>query len=199
MCGQFIVIPQDELNRIILDVKKNLEAEKHANAMAHHSVFPKAEVPLILPDHNRLETAVMKWGYPVAWQKGPVFNTRADTALGKPGNMWEKSLAQRRCIVPSYGFFEPHKSEKIISPKTGREIKRQYFFQQPGQSAVFMAGVYEDGHFSIMTTTPNRWMEEIHPRMPVVLMPDEIDIWLHDDYTSLFDRSSIELVSQAVA
>ncbi len=41
-------------------------------------------------------------------------------------------------------------------------------------------------------------MRNIHPRMPVVLRPDEIDLWLcgsPDEYTALFDRDNIELMS----
>ena len=200
MCGQFVFIPQDELNRIILDVKRNLAAEKTANVSAEYqSVFPKADVPVIVQSNNRLETEVLKWGYPVSWEKGPVFNTRFETALGKPGNMWRASLEKRRCVVPSFGFFEPHKTETTVSPKTGKPIKQKYFFRLPNCNAVMMAGVYEAGHFSIMTTAPNRWMEPIHPRMPVILLPDEIDGWLNGAYTSFTDRSNIELVSEAVA
>ena len=41
-------------------------------------------------------------------------------------------------------------------------------------------------------------MNGIHPRMPVVLRPDEIDRWLYgspDEYSALFDRDNIELMS----
>lgn len=165
--------------------------------MAHHQdVYPKAEVPVIVPNGSRLEAATMKWGYERSWSKAPLFNTRADTATGKKGNMWEDSLEHRRCIIPSYGFYEPHKSDTHPSPKTGKPIKDQYFFRLPDADILMMAGVYEDGHFSIMTTEPNRWMRDIHPRMPVVLRPEELDTWLFGNYGKLFDRSDIELLAQ---
>jgi putative SOS response-associated peptidase YedK len=62
-----------------------------------------------------------------------------------------------------------------------------------------MAGVYEDGHFSVMTTAPNRWMREIHPRMPVVLRPGELDVWLRGDYPALADRQQVRLETIKVA
>ena len=202
MCGRFILIPKGELERIIDDVKNNLEKQKHANVMAPaQDIYPKADVPIIVPNANRLEIAVMKWGYEREWSKPPVlFNTRADTALrapvnGRP-NMWEDSLKLRRCIVPSYGFYEPHKTDTHPSPKTGKPIKDQYYFHLPNMSIVMMAGIYEDGHFSIITTEPNPWMKSVHSRMPVILLPDELDKWLYGDYASLFDCSNIELVSQ---
>ena len=56
-----------------------------------------------------------------------------------------------------------------------------------------------DEHFSVMTTTPNQWMERIHPRMPVVLRPDEAEIWLLGDYDRLGEREKIQLESSKMA
>ena len=204
MCGRFILIPEDELNRIIADVKANLKKQQHANVMAtSQDVYPKATVPIIVPNGGSLDVAEMTWGYEFSWSRAPVFNTRADTALrpstnGRP-NVWADSLKYRRCVVPSHGFYEPHKTETHPSPKTGKPIKDQYFFRLPGSYIVFMAGIYEEGHFSIMTTEPNQWMEDIHPRMPVVLCPKELDAWLYGDYANLFDRSKLELASEKIA
>lgn len=197
MCGRFIFIPQDELQSIINQVERNIKAQRTANVSASYpDAFPKSHVPLLVPRENHLETAVMQWGYPVTWQKGPVFNTRAETATGPKKNMWSESLHSRRSIVPSLGFYEPHKTETAISPKTGRENKQQYLFRLPDSELLFMAGVYEDGYFSIMTTEPNRWMKDIHPRMPVVLQQDELTQWLTGDYEALFDRSQIQLTAE---
>lgn len=205
MCGRFILIPQDELQRIIADVERNIKAEKYKNVAASataQEVYPKGDVPIIVPDGNRLETAVMKFGYERAWSKTPLPNTRADTAM-KPAknggpNMWEDSLKNRRCLVPTYGFYEPHMKDTHPSPKTGKPIKDQYYFRLPDSDIVMLAGIYELGHFSIMTTHPNAWMENIHPRMPVVLRPEELKTWLYGDfeeYTALFNRDDVELVS----
>lgn len=195
MCRQFIMVPQDELTRIIQDVKARLAAEA---APAAQEAWPKSEVPLLVPGPapGSLEVAVMRWGYPVTWQKDVVFNTRAETALGARDNMWADSLRRRRCIVPSYGFYECHRSEKTPSPKTGRPIKRPYHFTLPGSALVFMAGIYSEGHFSIMTTAPNPWMQPVHDRMPVVLRPQELEGWLGADFAPLLDRSGIELAAR---
>lgn len=200
MCGRFILIPQDELQSIINQVERNIKAQRTANVSAsYQDAFPKSHVPLLVPRDNRLEAAVMQWGYPVTWQKGPVFNTRADTATEPKKNIWSLSLHERRCVIPSFGFYEPHKSETTISPKTGREIKQQYFFRRPDTELLFMAGVYENGYFSIMTTEPNNWMKDIHPRMPVVLEQEELSQWLTGDYEALFDRSNIQLTVERTA
>lgn len=199
MCGRFVYIPKDELQRILKAVKDNLRAQETANVSAHYDdAFPESSIPIIVPQGNRLEVEIMKWGYPKSWEKGVVFNTRAETALASNRNMWTESLHQRRCIVPSYGFYEPHRTETTPSAKTGKPIKRQYFFNLPDSPILMMAGIYEDGHFSVLTTQPNRWMQSIHDRMPVVLLPCEYDQWLHGDFSALFDRANIRLVNKAV-
>ena len=203
MCSHFIYIPQDALNEIIAEVERNLREKKYANVSAEYQeAFPKSNVPIILPAYGRMETAVMQWGYPSTQQKNVVYNTRADTALsglGAKTNMWTASLRNRRCVIPTCGFFEPHDTEKAISPKTGKEIRQQYRFGLPGTNFVFMAGIYENNHFSMLTTDPNRWMKDIHPRMPLIISPAEFDQWLHGDYETLLQpgaRNHIELITQ---
>jgi putative SOS response-associated peptidase YedK len=199
MCATFIIIPQDELDRIISDVQNNLKAE-HANVIeAYKKVYAKAEAPVIIPNRGQYQIQTMLWGYPVSWQKGVVYNTRIETALGPKSGIWSDSIRSRRCLVPSYGFFEPHMTDTHPSAKTGKPIKDQYFFKLPDSDIAWMAGVYEDGHFSIVTTVPNQWMREIHPRMPVVLRPDELDIWLSGEFYSLANRENIPLESSKVA
>jgi len=139
----------------------------------------------------------MQWGFEVSWSKQVVFNTRFDTALKPGSNMWADSLAQRRCLVPTLGFFEPHQSETFINPRTGKDSKQQYLFKRPGAAILLLAGIYdqEQARFSVMTTAPNRLMQPIHQRMPVVLRPAETAIWLAGNYETLADRSAVELTA----
>lgn len=157
--------------------------------------FPGARVSVVVPgfDAGRLAVTDLNWGYPVTWSKRPVFNTRVDTATGPRGEMWRESLARRRCAVPTLGFYEPHKTVRSVSPKTGREIKAQCAFTLPESPVTFLAGIYEDDHFSIMTCEPNRWVNDVHDRMPLVLRPSELEAWLGPRYADLFDRRDVEL------
>jgi len=199
MCAHLILIPQDELERIIEDVKNHLKAEQPDIAASYQDVYPRAKVHVAVSNEGRLDVQVKQWGYPVTWQKDVVFNTKMETALGSKPTMWRDSIQSRRCLVPSFGFFEPHWKDTHLSPKTGKPIKDQYYFQLPGMDIVWMAGVFADEHFSVMTTVPNQWMEKIHPRMPVVLHPDELDIWLHGNYSGLADRARIQMESCKMA
>ncbi|MDR1359009.1 MAG: SOS response-associated peptidase family protein [Coriobacteriales bacterium] len=110
--------------------------------------------------------------------------------------MWTESLAHRRCIVPTFGFFEPHQSETFINPRTGKANKQRYFFSEPSSPVLFIAGIHAGDRFSLMTTEPNDIMRPIHNRMPVVLRQEELDTWLYGDYLSLANRSSVVLLAR---
>ena len=60
---------------------------------------------------------------------------------------------------------------------------------------VYFAGIYDmdtegNEHYSIITTTPNKEMSELHDRMPVVLEGKARDAWLSvdDTETELLDE-----------
>lgn len=40
---------------------------------------------------------------------------------------------------------------------------------------------------------PNQTMKPIHNRMPLMVLPDELMIWLDGDFISLFDRQNVPL------
>ena len=207
MCANVIAVPQviiqeiiDEINRYnAANLLPDWPARWQPRPEDMKSSFPGALLGVIAPDTEaRLSVQTMQWGYDVSWSKQLIFNTRFDTAT-KPGrNMWADSLAERRCVVPTFGFYEPHKSQTFINPRSGKPNKQNYFFTGPDSEIVFLAGVFQDMQFSLMTTEPNSIMSPIHGRMPVVLMPNELDSWLFGDYLSVEDRSSIDLISNKV-
>jgi putative SOS response-associated peptidase YedK len=135
---------------------------------------------------------VLTWGYPVEWQAGPVFNTRIESLLAGKG-MWRASIENGRCLVPTRGFFERHATEKTRSRKTGRQVKRQYEFSLVDEPITWLAGISENGYFSVVTTEPNQFVSPVHNRMPLVLRREELPLWLDHRWASLADRSDIVL------
>ena len=179
-------------------------------------VYPGMECAVILVRDGRLAVGRMTFGYEAPWldrsgRAGKLIaNARLEDALTRPESMWADSLAHRRCVVPAWGFYEPHRSRTAKSPRTGRPIKQQVFFSlnepetpddDPGASLMppamlFFAGIYENGRFTIMTCAPNGSVSPVHDRMPVVLRPEEVRIWLGPRYASLVDRTGVTLSSR---
>jgi putative SOS response-associated peptidase YedK len=123
----------------------------------------------------------MKWGLIPFWAKDPrignrLINARAETIAEKPS--FKSALKANRCLVPASGFYE----WKEIG---GR--KMPFLFQLKDISLFSFAGLYdvwkdeqknEIKTFTIITTNANSFMAPIHDRMPVILTPENENIWL---------------------
>ncbi|GHS90707.1 hypothetical protein AGMMS49957_17270 [Synergistales bacterium] len=192
MCGRYMSFTTDEeheMAQIIKDMENKQSSE----------IFPTDIVPVLLGKNDTLSAQAMKWGYPGYPDRNrpnvkpkPLINAKAETV--KSLSTWKDSVALRRCIVPSNGFFEWRRG--------GANDKTKYLFRLPDESALYMAAVYkmfpladsgEVPHFSILTTAANSSIVEVHNRMPVILRRNEFDEWLWGDWEQLFERSKIEL------
>lgn len=197
MCRQFIAVSMEDLDRLMNEIRARTYVNKLPDWPARPtSVFPKMSVPLLVLRECGLEPQEKTWGYPVSWSKSPIFNTRQDSI---EKDIWKESVQHRRCIIPTFGFYEPHQTETTISKKTGKSLKQNYLFEMPDKGPLFIAGIYQDDHFSMMTTEPNSIMRPIHNRMPLVLRQGELKAWLQPGYERLFDRSDFELVYERVS
>ena len=104
-----------------------------------------------------------------------MINARSETAATKPA--FCDLLKSRRCLIPVDAFYEWKRIGKARQP---------YCFEvNEGQLFAF-AGLWDrwtDGGntletCSILTTTPNAVTWAVHDRMPVILDPDNYDLWL---------------------
>ena len=192
MCGRMLILTYDE----VLDVVQSMQAgadNPYPDWPARRpiDVYPQDEVPLVGPDGK---PCLLRWGYPVSWQAGPVFNTRIESLLAGSA-LWDSSAQRGRCLVPTRGFFERHATQTVRSPRTGRPVNRQYEFHLVDEPITWLAGVSEAGHFSVVTTAPNQYVAPVHDRMPLVLRQEELTTWMDGNFAALADRSAVELHS----
>ena len=143
-------------------------------------------------DKPELEIAPLTWGFTLGEGKRLVFNTRIESALGG-SPLWKHAIQNGRCIMPVASFFEPHGSETVCSPRTGRPMKRQYEFADTHEQPLLLAGVHDQGRLSIVTTAPNASVAPVHERMPLALRFEEVPTWLEGDFAALADRSGFQL------
>ena len=123
----------------------------------------------------------VRWGFPHWKNSSVIINARAETAAQK--SMFKKPLLQRRCVVPSSGFYEWSRAG------SGKK-KDKFLLTVPGENVLYMAGMvsfFTDATgraysaFVILTTAANDSMSPIHDRMPVILSDCEREQWLSDD------------------
>ena len=143
-------------------------------------IRPTDRASVIRKGSGGLEEANLRWGLIPSWAKDPkigvqCINARAETVSEKPS--FQEAFQKRRCLVPADGFWE----WETIGKK-----KIPWKFARPDGGEFCLAGLWEswmdEGKpletFTIITTSPNRLVSPVHNRMPVILSPDEAEIWL---------------------
>ena len=196
MCGRFEVLTYEEVAAVVAAVEGR--AEKRRTAREEHEE-PRAQArpgsSILLFGHGAaddLEIEEATWGFSPEWSSRPVFNTRVESMIeGSP--MWRDAAVNGRCVIPAASFYEPHATETVPSPRTGRPLKRPYQFANVDGTPLLMAGVRENGRCSVVTCKPNRWVAPIHNRMPLLLRFEEVGTWLSPEWPALADRSAFQL------
>jgi len=148
---------------------------------------PRQSVAVVRLGEDGREGLTMRWGFPPqwAWKKGkhpfdvpPLINARAEDALTK--RTWARSLRERRCLVPTTGFYEWQKRGKDKFPLLFR----------PTAGVAAYAGIWAgfDWHektdwpcMAFLTVEPNERVRPVHNRMPALLGPDRWAAWLQPD------------------
>lgn len=199
MCGRMVILTYDEAADVVRSMRRGEVLNPFPDWPAippRKDAYPQSWVPIAIPSAGTLDTLEVEelnWGYPVEWRSGPIFNTRLESIEQGVG-MWAESAERRRCLVPVVKFYERHATETARSRKTGRLVKRQYEFQLVDEPIMWIAGVYENDHFSLVTTKPNDAVAPIHNRMPLVLARQELARWLEGDFALLGDRTGLQLL-----
>ncbi|NET35446.1 MAG: SOS response-associated peptidase [Cyanothece sp. SIO1E1] len=124
---------------------------------------------------------LLRWGLIPAWSKDNkigtrLINARAETIAQKPS--FRAAFKQRRCLIIADGFYEWQRLE------TG---KQPFYFQMGDRQPFAFAGLWERWQApmgeaiescTILTTAANQLLGAIHNRMPVILQPQDYDVWL---------------------
>jgi putative SOS response-associated peptidase YedK len=173
MCGRFALKTS----------AKELQRYYHTkNAMEYHARYNIAPSLPVLTIHNAPDKIrimdIMRWGLVPSWAKdisigNRMINARSETLEEKPS--FRNAFKRRRCIIPASGFYEWH-----------AKTRDPYYFSS-AEGVLSLAGIWEhwqsaDGSelysCAILTTSANRLLQPVHERMPVILKPDGIDLWL---------------------
>jgi putative SOS response-associated peptidase YedK len=147
-----------------------------------YNIAPTQPVAVLLDDGRR-RMEIMNWGLIPPWSAGPgsgppLINARSDTVAEKPS--FKNALRRKRCLMPADGWYE-------WSERRGPKNKRPYYFRHRQGRAFAFAAIWEEWHHpegslvvscAMITTEPNEIAGAVHDRMPVILAPEDYDLWL---------------------
>jgi putative SOS response-associated peptidase YedK len=175
MCGRYAITTVPEAMRALFAYLNQ------PNFPARYNVAPTQPVPIVRVVEGNREFALVRWGLIPSWVKDPrgftlLINARGESAAEKPA--FKNAIKRRRCLFPADGFYEW---------KRDGERKQPYFVRRRGGGPLAFAGLWEswmgpNGEeqetAAIVTTTASPSISHIHDRMPVIVPPEQFDLWL---------------------
>lgn len=208
MCGRFVsTSPPDELANYFGAAAPEALLPENYNVAPTTDIYGVVAAPgadggdgaaeTTAPE-RRLET--FHWGLVPFWAKeekigNRMINARAETVHSK--NAYRAAFARRRCLIPADGFYE----WKVVGrDEKGKPRKQPMFVHRVDGEPLAMAGLWERWRgperdrpealhsATVVTTSANEFMSDIHDRMPVFLPPAVWDEWLdpaNDDTDAL--------------
>jgi len=146
-----------------------------SNFPPRYNIAPTQDSFVVRLKEGKRELESMRWGL-VPWfskdTKGAarMINAQSETADVKPAfrDAWQKG----RCLVVTDGYYEwpAPKRPRFVSLKDNAPFAFAGLWDTWGKERLKT--------FTILTTTPNEFLAEVHDRMPVILSPENWSTWL---------------------
>jgi len=188
MCGRFGLIHSlEEILRVY-----SLDMDM-INFQPRFNIAPGQDILTITSQNHREKTkniiSIFKWGFVPSWSRdssvgSKMINARAETIYKKPA--FSSAFISRRCLIPASGFYEWQ------TQPTG--AKQPFWISAADGGLLTFAGLWESWvsnggdklqTCTIITTSANNSLSNIHGRMPVIIGPDNFNTWLKSDYSSI--------------
>lgn len=197
MCGRFTLFAEfdDILDRF--DIEAAIEQDIYIPSF---NIAPSHSVLSVINDGRCNRLGYLRWGFVPSWAKDEksgykMINARAETLAEKTS--FRQAFKSRRCLVIADSFYEWKKGADKSKTPMRIKLKSDELFA--------MVGIWErwkspEGKTlyscSIITTTPNELMKDIHDRMPVILKKENEKAWLDP---SLDDVSKVSHLLKPLA
>jgi putative SOS response-associated peptidase YedK len=193
MCGRFTLTYRDR-EELARQLGVSVESFDEEEYRPRYNVAPTQRHWVMKMDREDRELLPARWGLVNSWAKDSKrafrqINARAETVDQRPA--YRAAFESRRCVVPADGFFE------WSGPKNQRMPQ---WFHRPDGGLLLFAGLYEawfpkpdepEVTFTIITTSANAVVSEVHDRMPVILDDVTVGDWLFPGEMPLDDRKAL--------
>jgi putative SOS response-associated peptidase YedK len=177
MCGRFaITLPSDAMAQLFAAAPANDLPD-----VPNFNVCPTTQVHVVTSQEGQRSLGAMRWGFIPSWYKKPtdgplLINARSETIAQKPA--FRDACRARRCVVLASGFYE--------WTKDGEGGRDPWYITRTDGAPLILASVWQSWDkgdapvrtCAMVTTGANVAMSAIHHRMPVVLDPGDVGLWL---------------------
>lgn len=183
MCGRFALKAPPR------SIQEHFHLPETIELPPRYNIAPSQNIAVVrhLTGKDFRQLDMLRWGLIPHWAKDikigyKMINARGETLTQKPS--FRPAFKKRRCLIAADGFYE--------WKGTGKS-KQPYYVQIQEGGVLGFAGLWEywqgpEGDniesCTIITTSPNELVKEVHDRMPVILPPGHYETWLQDSSTA---------------
>ncbi|KAB2338417.1 SOS response-associated peptidase [Cytobacillus depressus] len=179
MCGRFTLTATFEQIIDRFDIEQFIQEDLFSPS---YNVAPSQSVLSVINDGSKNRLGFLRWGLIPSWAKDEkigykMINARAETLNEKPS--FRNAYKNRRCLIIADSFYEWKRHDDQMKTPMRIKLKSDELFA--------MAGIWEQWKSpqgksiftcSVITTTPNELVKDVHDRMPAILKPENEKIWL---------------------
>jgi putative SOS response-associated peptidase YedK len=185
MCGRATYkLTWEEIVRLY---QLTLFGQPAVNTRARFNVCPTTTIDTILDQDGKRRLERMRWGLVPSWWpktlkefKLATFNARVETVQEKA--TFRGPFKRTRCLIPVSGYYEWQHTTGVKQPQPWN------FTARDGSPALTIAGIWDEWKdkasgetlksCSMLITQPNKFVSEVHDRMPVLLAEKDYEPWL---------------------
>src|SRR5476651_250393 len=158
-----------------------------SNLQPRYNICPTTQVDAVVSQEGNRTLQSMRWGFIPSWwskqlkeMKLATFNARAETIATKP--FFRSAFKSKRCLMPASGYYEWHDTP---------EGKQPYYFTRRDGQVMTIAALWDEWtdkaegktikSCCMVITEPNKFVAEVHDRMPVILEAKDFEQWERGD------------------
>lgn len=184
MCGRFMLVAKakDLARHFGIPLEEAL-AYCQADEIVRQQIVPSQNILFVRQRQGNRHLAEGRWGLIPPWAKSVkdfrhTFNARWETAARLPA--FRSAWRRQRCLIPASAFWEWQ--------DVGTRKKVKYRIQSASNDLLAFAGLWENWEnpdtskplvtTTILTTAAGEALRQIHSRVPVLLGPENWDVWL---------------------
>lgn len=160
----------------------SVETKRDDYFQPHYNITPGSIVPVVFEEDGIRKIHGFRWGMIPENAKD---EREGLEFVNKHINELEEDeltpiLKQRRCLVPASGFYKWKTNKKKTTPFYIRLLTRELFAIGAIYSVWKSASGRDIYSFSMLTTQANALIQPVGDTMPVILRPENYDLWLQE-------------------
>ncbi|AUW94668.1 hypothetical protein BXT84_12525 [Sulfobacillus thermotolerans] len=146
------------------------------------NIAPGQDILALGPSkEGETKAAWVRWGYPLGNRL--LINARCESLTTKP--LFHEAMKSQRTVIPADGFYEWAPDRRAF----------RFTAQVPLSIAGLLLRSRQEPIWRVVLITcpANRWVGDIHDRMPWLLTPEQVPLWLDRHSTQYRTLSATEL------